>query len=143
MSNPLETLWQKIVGGRAGRQDRRAERSVVRVPVKARILGTEFKMDEVRYAPALAGYTQTLSEIGLSLILPSARVEGLDLSGRYRRLKIALDLPSHPIEIFATTVYFKRLRKEDGPGGCLIGARITKISPQDSQILKTYLITSH
>lgn len=145
MSNPFATLWQKIAGFREGapKQNRRIERSNVRLPLKARILGTEFKMDEVKYAPSLGGHTRNLSEIGLALELPAAKVAGIDLAGRYKRLRIALDLPNQSIEIFATTVYFRPLRNDKKDGGYLIGARITKISPQDSELLKTYLITSH
>lgn len=153
MSNPLGSLLQKIAAskgrdllfGKSGhKKSRRSARSKVRLPLRATILGTEFEMDNVRYSPTLNGYTTDLSDIGLALMLPAAKMDGLDLSGQYRRLKIMLDLPAQQIEIYATIIYHDQHGKGYyGESGYLIGARITKISHQHSEHLKAYLITSH
>ena len=95
---------------------RRAPRARVRVPVKTLILGTEIKMSGTNYSQSLSGYTRDLSKIGVATILPGAQLNDLDLTGKYRRLKIVLELSPEMVEIFATTVYYRQrlyVDKED------------------------------
>lgn len=160
MSSPLRTLWSRITTNQQkdGRRDgaaprldgsssqkRRSTRVVARVPLKVIVLGTEFKMDDVHYQAKLVGHTYNMSEIGLGIMLPQEHVADLDLSSRFRRIKIILELPDRPVEIYATAVHcraasLKPARAGGAKADCLVGARITKITPEDGRLLRAYLM---
>lgn len=153
MNNPLTDFWQRITN-KQGRQptrsdtakptqQRRSPRVEARLPLKVMILGTEFKMDDVRYQPSLTGHTHDLSEIGLGILLPLEHVGELDLSGTYRRIKVVLDLPERRVEIYATAVHSRSGAQQTRGVNRLVGARITKMSPEDGRRLRNYLAHTH
>lgn len=126
----------ELVGNR-----RRALRTKVRLPSRVIIYDTDKTFSRNASSPVLYGQTCDISEIGLATILPAARLTDRDLSGERRRLRIILELPETPVVIHATAVRYELMSGEKAPQhGWMIGARITKIKPEDRARLLHYLI---
>ena len=86
------------------------------------------------------GYTRDLSEIGLSIVVPSLRVGGHYLTDRECRLRIVLaDLTTGPVEIYAKPVRYEQQKESGGAAGHLIGARIIQMSESDRTRYVDYL----
>jgi len=89
--------------------------------------------------PAIQGYTRDISSTGLGLIVPAIRIGEHYLTGEDRLLKIVLELPSGPIQMIVTPVRYEPIDPDEDEQGFVIGARITEISPQDRESLKSFL----
>ena len=89
--------------------------------------------------PTLAGHTRDISNNGLALIVPAIRIGGQYLVGEDRLLQIALELPSGPIQLEATSARYERLDEEGNELGYLIGVHITKISDQHREALLSFI----
>ncbi len=86
------------------------------------------------------GYTRDLSEIGLSIIVPSLRVGDRYINSKDCELRIILlELPTGPIEIYTTPVRYVALDKTGTETGHLISVQITKMSDVDRARYLTYL----
>ena len=130
----LHPSWKDSAGVR------RAPRIRARLPLRALILGTEVKGADRRYVQSLGGYTTDISSIGFSTFLPNAQIDDLDMMGEHRRLKVVLNVPPRPVEVFATAVH-REWTEIGSEQGWLIGARITKMKPDDRQRFLAHLST--
>ena len=93
---------------------------------------TERGMQHLR---ACAGHTVNVSEHGLAFVVRAREIEEKYLIGSEGSMSIELDLPTGAsIEVEATPVWF-----EHHDRGYLVGARISKISERDRQILREFL----
>jgi len=93
---------------------------------------TERGMQHLR---ACAGHTVNVSEHGLAFVVRAREIEEKYLIGSEGSMSIELDLPTGAsIEVEATPVWF-----EHHDQGYLVGARISKISERDRQILREFL----
>jgi hypothetical protein len=128
----LHPSWKDSAGVR------RAPRIRARLPLRALILGTEVKGADRRYVQSLGGYTRDISSIGFSTFLPDAPIDDLDLMGKHRRLKVVIEMPPRPVEVFATAVHQEWMEIGNAQG-YLIGARITKMKPDDRRRFLTHL----
>lgn len=129
---------QEELAERAFADHRRATRRRLRLPLKTWVLGMRVDLGPTSYSQAFSGYTRDISVIGLASVLPGAELGGLDLTGEYRRLRVVLELPRKPVEMFVTAVHHRQLYL--GPEkGWLVGARITKISHDDHDLFLSHL----
>ncbi len=128
----LNPAWKDSTG------IRRAPRITARLPLRALILGTEVRGNDKRYVQSLGGYTRDISSIGLSTFLPNAPIDDLDLLGEHRRMRMVIDLPPRPVEVFATAVH-QEWMQIGSEGGWVIGARITKMKPEDRKRFLAHL----
>lgn len=122
-------------------EHRRAGRLRVRLPLAVTILNTEETPGGARYVPAFDGYTRDISTIGIAFVLPGAPLDDRALTRKSNRLRIVLELPTGPAEVSATAVHQKQVSAGGAEKGWLIGARITKMSPEDRGRLLTHLGT--
>jgi len=104
----------------------------VRLVFKVSIHHSTGQANGRRPVPALEGYTRDISATGLALIVPAIRIGEHYLTGEDRRLRVALDLPSGPIELIVAPARYEPLNDENEQG-FLIGVRITEISSQDRE----------
>lgn len=86
----------------------------------------------MQHLRACAGHTVNISELGLALVVRAREIEQKYLTSS---MSIELDLPTGAsIEVEATPAWF-----EPHAEGYLVGARITKISERDRELLREYL----
>lgn len=86
------------------------------------------------------GYTRDLSETGLAIVVPSLRIGGHFVNSKYCELRIILvELPTGPIEIYATPVRYEEPTKDGSKKEHLICVEITKISDIDRERYLRYL----
>ena len=84
------------------------------------------------------GYTRDLSKTGLSIIIPSLRINGRYLNSEDCSLRIVLpELPA--AEIYATPVRYAQLEQSGRDASYFIALRITKMSETDRTRYETYL----
>lgn len=89
----------------------------------------------MQHLRACAGHTVNISELGLALVVRAREIEEKYLSGSEGSMSIELDLPTGAsIEVEATPAWF-----EPHEEGYLVGARISKISDRDRELLREYL----
>lgn len=83
----------------------------------------------------LVGHTRDVSEVGLALVIPVARIDEAFLAGADVSLRIELYLPGGAVEVEARPVRHRRFEAgEEGsifPEGYLIGAEITHVSDRE------------
>ena len=93
---------------------------------------TERGMQHLR---ACAGHTVNVSEHGLAFVVRAREIEEKYLTGSDGSMSIELDLPTGAsIEVEATPVWFEHHEQ-----GYLVGARISRISERDRQLLREFL----
>jgi hypothetical protein len=119
--------------------NRRAPRREARIPVS--VASFDAKARTTRNASMLRGHTRDVSATGLGFVVPAIHIGGSYLTGENRKLQIALDLPSEPIQISAAPVRYERLDDADAETGYLIGAHITEMSDPDRTRFTEYLRT--
>jgi len=91
----------------------------------------------MQHLRACAGHTVNISEHGLALLVRTRELEEKYLAGSEGSMSIELDLPTGAsIEVEATPVWH-----ENHEEGYLIGARISRISERDRELLLEYLST--
>lgn len=129
----IATLLRKSVADRRKAPRHKAKR-------QARLLLSISFADGSQNVLPHDGYTRDLSEIGLSIIVPSLRVGDRYINSKDCELRIILlELPTGPIEIYATPVRYLALDETGTETGHLIGVRITKMSDGDRARYFTYL----
>lgn len=94
----------------------------------------------------LRGYTRDVSCIGLSLVLPEARLSDDYLAQDKHRLSIHLIVPGDnqqaaSVTLHAVVVRFEQLDDGEALSGWLIGARLTWIKPEDRARFLRYVDT--
>jgi c-di-GMP-binding flagellar brake protein YcgR len=137
----MPELLRTIVGRlREIAGDRRyAYRHRVKVPCSVSIHYFAEQANGRRPVPAMQGHTRDISATGVGLIVPAIRIGEHYLTGEDRLLKIVLELPSGSIQIILTPVRYEPIDNDEDEQGFVIGGRITEISPQDRDRLKTFL----
>ena len=87
----------------------------------------------------LMGFTQDISETGLSLLVSAKSASVLSSLGESYTLQLILTLPTGPVDLEVTPARYQEV--DDGNSGSriLIGARITKISEEDLARFSEYI----
>lgn len=130
---------RKYVGDRR-RTFRRHARFEARLPFTISLLsGVEEALEDFTSSPSLSGQTYDLSQKGLTLLLPSARIRSAYLTVGDMYLGINLELPSGPIGMITTSVRFEQLSVKVAGFGYLLGVRIIKVQEGEHDRYMAYL----
>lgn len=121
------------------RHARREFTCAVRLPVGVSMPHEEIDPEAEEYPQPILGHTRDLSESGLSLVLPSARLGGADVSRTGARLRLVLSLPTGVVVVLAETARAEALESEDAEARYVIGARITKMFESDRRNYESFL----
>jgi PilZ domain len=130
MSEFLRTMVTRL---RARVADRRsAPRYSLRLPCA--VLIHDPKLDgarggDQRRAPRLEAFTRDLSRTGIGLVAPAVRIGERYLTDS--PLRLVLEHPTGPLELFAAAVRYEQLDETEGERGYLIGLRISAMSDAD------------
>lgn len=89
----------------------------------------------------LEGRTRDMRATGLSLVVSDIRVGGRLIVSEDCTLRVALELPTGPIEMQVVPVRCEPLDEKEPGQGYLIGSRITEISDADCVSFVKYLRT--
>jgi len=141
LKNKAAALLRDYVTDRRRTAVRRGVRYEARLPFDVSIHNTGKlgdKRSTAKPAASLAGRTRDLGEGGLTLVVPSIRIGGDYLTLENNRLRIALALPSGPVELVATPARFEQLA---GDEGYLVGVRILEMSDDDRRLYAEHLRT--
>jgi hypothetical protein len=82
-----------------------------------------------RRAPRLEAFTRDLSRTGIGLVAPAVRIGERYLTDS--PLRLVLEHPTGPLELFASPVRYEQLDAAAGGRGYLIGLRITAMADAD------------
>ncbi|MGH9967502.1 MAG: PilZ domain-containing protein [Pyrinomonadaceae bacterium] len=118
---------------------RRSPRRRERLPLTVSLHEANKNVNGRRAVPALAGSTRDISKNGLCLVVPAIRIGGHYLAGEDRTLRIVVELPSGPIQLFGTPVRYEPIEDESGEQGFMIGVKISEMRTEDRERLKSYL----
>lgn len=137
MPERLRSLFARVrelIGNR-----RRPPRRAARLKVAVRLVHTTSATGGREQI--LHGYTQDVSSQGISFVVPAIRLGTDYLIGDNRRLHLTLELPATSLEIQAVAVRYHQIETGDAAAGknFLVGARITKMTPEAKQILDDHL----
>lgn len=80
-------------------------------------------------AARLEAFTRDLSRSGVGLVAPAVRIGERYLTDS--PLRLVLEHPTGPLELFASAVRYEQLDETEGERGYLIGLRITSMSDPD------------
>lgn len=89
----------------------------------------------------LAGHTRDMRATGLSLVLSGEDALEESLRAADVTLRITLELPVGPIELYAAPVRSEWLEETEDERGLLVGVRITEIGERDCLHFVRYLRT--
>ena len=107
----------------------------VRLPVCVSMPNERLDPEE-DFPQPIMGHTRDLSESGLSLVLPTARLGDVDVSQPGAPLRVVLSLPTGVVVLQAATARSEYL----SPGGeLLVGAHIVKMYDPDRRSYEAYL----
>lgn len=139
--NSITARLRNYVGDRR-RALRREARFEARLPFTISLLSAEDDAKErLPTALSLSGQTRDISDRGLTLLLPSARIRSIYLTDRDNYLGISLELPSGPIGMITTSVRFEQLSTKEAGFGYLLGVRIIKMQDGEQDRYMEYLNT--
>ena len=117
-----------------------ARRSVVcavRLPVGVSMPNEHLDPEaDAAYPQPIMGHTRDLSETGLSLVLPTARLGGTDVSRAGALMRVVLSLPTGVIVLHASTVRSELLSPD---GAVFVGARVVKMYDHDRRRYEEFL----
>ena len=88
-------------------------------------------------APRLEAFTRDLSRTGVGLVAPAVRIGERYLTDS--PLRLVLEHPTGPLELFASPVRYEQLDETAGERGYLIGLSITSVSDADRARYERYL----
>jgi hypothetical protein len=132
---------RKYVGDRR-RALRREARFEARLPFTISLLSADDESgDGFPNIPSLSGQTRDISEKGLTLLLPSARIRGVYLTVSDMYLGINLELPTGSVGTITTSVRFEQLSTKEAGFGYLLGVRIIKMQEGEKDRYLEYLGT--
>lgn len=124
MISPL-TDRPRVPRGTDRRQARRLkERCDVEIRAGVEILNAEEPADEGGAPLTFLGFTLDLSPGGLSVVLPSARIDER-YCAQHRPLHVFVGLPDKSFEVRAKAVHCHPLDERDREKGYVIGAQVT------------------
>ncbi len=119
---------------------RRARRFSGKFPVQVAVVLTEDRSQKRQYSSTMQGYTRDISRIGLAIIVPAIRIDGLrlmsDHAGQIKTLWVRLVLPPGPVTMRAAAVRCEALKQSTS---YLIGVQIKKIEELDQVRYFEYL----
>ena len=140
--NPFIASIENSVRSFLVERRRAARRKVVcevRLPVCVSMPNELIDPEADEYPEPLMGHTHDLSETGVSLVLPSARLGGRDIAAAGAPLRLVLTTPRRLLILRARTVRHERLAHEDGDQTVMIGARIEHIPAGDRTYFSEFL----
>ncbi len=119
---------------------RQAPRCEARLNVSLRLSSPWFEAEKAAHpVPQVTGITRNLSETGLAISLPSNRIGGRYLNIVGSTLHLTLDLPTGPIEMYATPKWCKWLLDDRTTNSYHLGLRITEMSDEEWVRLVRYV----
>lgn len=128
-----------------GSDRRRSPRNQARYEAQLRadlaLLDAQVGAGSMEHPLTFFGHTNDLSATGLSLVVPSVRIDEQYCVEEGRTLRVLLDLPTAPIEIEATPVRCLPLDEERPERGYIIGAQIRGMSDDQRARYNQYLGT--
>lgn len=95
-------------------------------------------LDDPSSSLTFMGETLDVSEEGLSLVLPSIRIDE-SCCDRPSPLELALHLPNSPVRFEIEPVRCRPLRAEDPDQGYLVGVRINSVEDEDVDEWRQYI----
>src|SRR5437763_3120879 len=123
-----------------GEGRRQAPRCEARLNISLRLSSPWFEAEKgAHQMPEMTGLTQNLSETGLAVSLPSNRIGGRYLNVVGCALHLTLDLPTGPIEMYATPKWCKWLLDDKTSNSYHLGLRITEMSDEEWVRLVRYV----
>ena len=140
-------LTPSIVGDRRkmprGNDRRRAPRTRARHEAQVlagyALLDAEAGAESPEHSLSLLGQTRDMSTIGLSLVVPSIRIDEHFCGGEGRTMRVRLGLPTAPVEFEATPVRCTPLDEGRPEKGYVIGAQIMRMTEDQRQRYQQYL----
>jgi hypothetical protein len=87
----------------------------------------------------LLGYTLDMNETGLSLILPSFRIDEEFCADQSRTLQVEIALPKAPVVMEAAPVHCKPVDAREPHSGYLLGLRVISMNEGDQQRFLRFL----
>lgn len=89
----------------------------------------------------LMGFTQDISESGLSLLVSAKSISVLQSLGENYTLQLVLTIPTGPIDLEVTPARYQEVDLGNSGSHVLIGARITKMRDEDRARYSEYVRT--
>lgn len=129
---------------------RSARRHKMRLPVSVALVASKYvgKQEskngskEEQISSFVSGYTQDISETGLSIIVSKIHIEGRYLTDQDRKLLIKLEIQDDTIEFKATAKRHQTVETETYEKGFLIGAAVKDIDEENRTKLIEFLKNS-
>ncbi|PYS50274.1 MAG: hypothetical protein DMF68_07655 [Acidobacteria bacterium] len=119
---------------------RQAPRCDAELNISLRLSSPWYEAEKgARETPQIMGTTQNLSETGLAVSLPSNRIGGRYLNIVGSTLHLTLNLPTGPIEMYATPKWCKWLLDDKTTNSYHLGLRIIEMSDEEWVRLVRYV----
>jgi hypothetical protein len=107
--------------------------------VDSSVLDNKAPYDSVGESLTLLGYTLDINETGVSLILPSFRLDEEFCADKSRTLKVEIALPKAPVMMEAAPVHCKPVDEREPHSGYLLGLRVIRMNEGDQQRFLRFL----
>lgn len=128
---------------------RSARRHKMRLPVSVALVASKYvgkqesqNVKDEQISSFVSGYTQDVSETGLSIIVSKIHIEGRYLTDQDRKLLIKLEIQDDIIEFKATAKRHQTIETETDEKGFLIGAAVKDIDEENRTKLIEFLKNS-
>jgi c-di-GMP-binding flagellar brake protein YcgR len=118
---------------------RRARRASAKLTFTLGLDSTRASSNGSRKLPSLGGHTLDISTTGMALVVPAIRIGEHYLTGDERRLRVKLELPDGPVEMWMVPVRYESLEEDAIESGYVIGARITQMSETHRARFEKYI----
>lgn len=125
---------------------RSARRHKMRLPVSVALIASKYvgkqesqNVKDEQISSFVSGYTQDVSETGLSIIVSKIHIEGRYLTDQDRKLLIKLEIQDDIIEFKATAKRHQTVETETDEKGFLIGAAVKDIDEENRTKLIEFL----
>jgi hypothetical protein len=89
----------------------------------------------------LMGFTQDISESGLSLLVSAKSISVLKSLGENYTLQLVLTVPTGPVDLEVTPARYQEVELGNSESHVIIGARITKMRDEDRARFSEYIRT--
>lgn len=125
----------------ATHERRESPRHRVHVEFRVLMVATKTSAAGEEQTLPLMGFTQDISESGLSLLVSAKSISVLSSLGDNYTLQLVLTLPSGPVDLEVTPARYVQLEEGSPASRVLIGARITKMRDEDRSRFSEYIST--
>ncbi len=122
---------------------RRARRASAQLTFTVGLDSTRASSNGSRKLPSLDGHTLDISSTGMALVVPAIRIGEHYLTGDDRRLRVKLELPDGPVEMWMVPVRYESLEEDEIESGYVIGERITQMSEVHRARFEEYIAQLH